>query len=108
MVKKDADTRPKQPPKVKTYKPNEFWDLLEKMLSSQYDNEEVGIIMQQYRTVSCFSKFILLLILFLCATDLLMMAQYWFCYNFFLCLLLLTKQNEYCVAWYCSLPKMTD
>lgn len=65
MVKKGADTRRKQPPKVKSYKPNEFWDLLEKMLSSQYDNEEVGIIMQQYRTVSCFFTVIFFLILIL-------------------------------------------
>lgn len=65
MVKKGADTRLKQPPKVKSYKPNEFWDLLEKMLSSQYDNEEVGIIMQQYRTVSCFFTVIFFLILIL-------------------------------------------
>lgn len=63
MVKKGADTRLKQPPKVKSYKPNEFWDLLEKMLSSQYDNEEVAIIMQQYRTVSCFFTVIFFLIL---------------------------------------------
>ena len=108
MVKKDADTRPKQPPKVKTYKPNEFWDLLEKMLSSQYDNEEVGIIMQQYRAVSCFSKFALLLIVFAQP-----IYSWWnsidlvTIFSFFL-LLLLTKQNEYCVAWYCYLPKMTD